>query len=229
MPPPPAPVLPQQARGGIVYQPLGPGEQAGVPLWQRATKGKLGNPVYIGAGLIAVVVLFVLAGTWGPLFVAFFVGVPEPPRAPVPTPTPPALAVRSDYARAAYFNTGFLGPAMAKLTPAATLVNESCASLSTACQSAATTAQAEVKNVEAVIDGAHLPLCISAIVSKVRAELTSMEAALKAVQKAFADNKKTELSSAMSKFKASFKPLGGDVGSIAKSMPVSCDTQAVGP
>ena len=118
---------------------------------------------------------------------------------------------------------------MAKLSPADQLVNETCASLSTSCQNSATAAQAQVKNVEAVIDAAHIPLCVSALVAKARADLTGMEAALKQVQKAFADNKKNELSAAMGKFRTAIKPLASDVRAIAKAMPINCDSQAAGP
>jgi len=200
-----------------------------VPLWERAPKSKMSYGIYVAGGFLALLVLFGLISAWGPLIVSYFVAAPEPPRAVTPSPTPPPLTVRSDYARADGFLTYQVTPAMAKVWPAIQLFNETCVNLTSTCQNAATAALAQVKGVESMIDHAQIPTCIASQVAKVRGELTGMDAAITLAVKAFADNKKTELSTAVSRYRAASKTLNADIAAISKAATARCDTLATGP
>jgi len=200
-----------------------------VPLWERAPKSKMSYGMYVAGGLLAVLVLFGLISAWGPLIASYFVAAPEPPRAATPSPTPPPLSVRSDYARADRFFTYQVTPAMSKVWPALQLFNETCVNITSSCQNAAVAALAQVKGVESMIDHAQIPSCIATQVARVRGELTGMDAAITLAVKAFADNKKTELSTAVSRYKTASKTLGADIAAISKAATARCDTQATGP
>ncbi len=228
--PPPTLFRPKRA-AGIVYQPTiaDPNAPVETPTWDRTPKGKARWGMYIGAGLLGLIVLAVFINTWGPLVVAYFVPAPEPPRVVKPSPTPPDLTVRSDFARADNFVTYSLKPAMATAAPTFQLFGESCVALTQSCQNAAKNALTEVQNVEAVVDQAQLPLCAAPQLAKIRADLTGMDAGLTSAVKAFDNNNKGQLAQGLSKFRGTNKPLSVDISALAKTIGVRCDSQPAGP
>ncbi len=228
--PPPTLFRPKRP-DGIVYQPVitDPNAPAETPIWDRTAKGKARWPMYVGAGLVTLIVLAVFINSWGPLIMAYFVAAPEPPRVVKASPTPPDLAVRSDFARASSFATYTLTPAMATAAPAFQLFSESCVALTQSCQNAANNALTQVKSVEAVLDQAQVPLCVAPLVAKIRADLTGMDAGATSAVKAFDSNNKGLLGQGLSKFRTASRPLTGDISALSKSLATRCDGQAAGP
>jgi len=216
---------------GIVYQPTiaDPNAPVESAAWDRTPRGKARWGMYVGAGFLALIVLVVFMNTWGPLIVAYFVAAPEPPRVVKPSPTPPDLTARSDSARAENFVTYSLTPAMTTAAPAFQLFSEGCAALTQSCQNAANNALTQVKNVEAVIDQAQVPLCAAPQLAKVRADLTGMDAGLTSAVKAFDNNNKGLLAQGLSRFRGTSKPLSGDISALSKTIAARCDSQTAGP
>src|SRR5712692_490390 len=72
----PSPALFRPKRAdGIVYQPMiaDPNAPVETPSWDRTPRGKARWGMYVGAGLLALIVLGVFFNTWGPLIVAYAV------------------------------------------------------------------------------------------------------------------------------------------------------------
>ncbi len=228
--PPPTLFRPKRA-AGIVYQPTiaDPNAPVETPAWDRTPRGKARWGMYIGAGLVALILLGVFINTWGPLVVAYFVPAPEPPRVVKPSPAPPDPTVRSDYARADNFVTYWLKPAMATAAPAIQLYSESCVALTQSCQNAANNALTQVQNVEAVVDQAQLPLCAAPQLAKIRADLAGMDAGLTSAVKALDNNNKGLLLQGLAKFRGSQKLITGDVSTLVKTIAARCDSEPAGP
>jgi hypothetical protein len=186
--------------------------------------------LYFIAGVLGIVIILVVLNSVFPLWL--YLPGPKPAPAPAaaqPSPIPP-VAHRSDFARADHFVSGVLPPQMATLSQDLTPVSQSCnRALTVSCQNAVSTAHPEVKIVLSVIDANPVPPCIAAQVAKLRADLATIEAALTAADKAFADNVPSELAAATSKYSKPASLLPADVRALTTAMKAQCDPTVTGP
>jgi hypothetical protein len=202
-------------------------QQPAAPRWQQPVTGAH-RYLYIAAGVVVAVMGLIFLNSLGP--VSFLLpGSGTSPKPAAATPAPPTAGTRSDLGRADRFVVGMLNPAMTALSPNPQLLKETCNGLLTiSCKNAITVTDKPVKDVIAVIDHQAVPPCIAGAVTKVRTDLTGMDAGMQTMLKGYKDSKGTEVKQGLSRFLAAYKPLSIDVAAVAKAEK-GCDTQLVGP
>lgn len=196
------------------------------PLWQPSATG-LNRYLYIGAGVMVVVIAVVVLNVFVP-FSKLWSG-PEPESQPTPSPFP-GLAARTEFNRADRLMNVLLAPALSNVADTVQVQKATCSgSMTVSCRSALTETENQLVNALAVIDKAEIPTCIATRVAKVRADLAAMDTHVKLAIKGYTDNKKAELSLGISRFNASSKLLPADTAALNKALPTQCDTQISGP
>ena len=228
---PPAPTQPAIAAPALSYRLVGmPGETTEeTPLWRRARKSSVSYPLYVGGGLLFVIVALLLLNAVAPTIQWPWSSAPAGTAAKVAAPSAPLLTTRTDFARADLFFTKSLTPAMAPVNDVVTVQWQSCnGTLSNSCQDALTATDAKLKDVLAVIDHGQIPLCIAPSVAKVRADFQAMRDGVKSSSSAYAENNRSKLAAGLAAFNRATAPLAADVHAIAAGMAL-CNTALTGP
>jgi len=223
----PTPALVQPYNPTLAY----PSMPDSAPVWRRGPKETgVSWYLYFIAGVVGIVIILVVLNSVFPLWL-YLPGPKPAPEQPAAQASPiPAVAHRSDFARADHFVSGVLPPQMTTLSQDLTPVSQSCnRQLTISCQNNISTARPEVKTVLAVIDKNPVPQCIAPQAAKLRADLATIDAALTAADKAYTDNQASELAAAMSKYSRPASQLAADVGALATTMKAQCDATVTGP
>jgi len=224
----PAGVLTQPVDPGLAY----PSMPQNAPAWRRKEPKATGANYYLYfiAGVVGIVIILVVLNAVFPLWL--YLPGPKASNAPAAAQAspPPPVAHRSDFARADYFVSGVLPPALADLNHVLQPVGLSCTrALTVSCQNALDAAVPKLKGILPVFDKNPVPLCVSAPVARVRADLVGLNNAVQAGEKAYADNQAQELAAAMSAYSAFSGAYGRDVPAIAAAMNAKCDPTILGP
>ena len=228
--PPPASAAPAIMSPPIV-QP-GYGAQGQVPPWQSKGGGRRTNAMYIGAGLVAVLIGVILIVSIGTYVLPLLRGnnIPEPTPTPHATPTP-ELALRSPAAVADRYIKYEFTPAVSNLSQPILDQYQACGGqLSFSCQNALkATDQQLTKSLSALSTGQPPPPCIAAQVAKLQADVNAMAAGVKQGLKGFADNNKTELVQGLTTLGRANKIFPGDIQAMMKAQTTACNAQPQGP
>jgi hypothetical protein len=202
------------------------------PAWRRREPKASGANFYLYfiAGIVGIVIVLVVLNSVFPLWLL----LPGPKASDAPTAAqaspPPPVAHRSDFARADYFVSGVLPPALAEVSQALQPVSLSCGkALTISCHDALDAATPKLKSFLSVIDHNPVPLCIAGSVAKLRADLAGIDAAVQGASKAYTDNQSSELAAAMALYARSAAPAAADIHALTSTMNAQCDTQVVGP
>lgn len=229
---PPTPVQRAVAAPAISYPLVGmPGAAAEeTPLWRRAPKSSLSYPMYVGGGLLFVIVGILLLNALAPTIQWPWSSPPAEPAAKAVVFAPPMPTSRTDFARADVFFTKSLTPAITSLNQSVTLQRESCnGTLTNSCQTALSATDAQLKVALSVIDNSPVPLCITPAVAKAKADMLGMRDGLKSASSAYGDNNRTKLAAGLAVFNKANAPLAADVRSIGSAGKTLCDTTLTGP
>ena len=200
--------------------------QVEAPLWKEpATSNGITKFMYIGAGLIALIVAGVVLSSLGTIRFPWEQSPPEQ----VTAKATPGLTARSDGARADHLVTVVLAPPLATLSDSVTLVRESCpAGMTASCQDALVQVDNNVTALLPVIDHQTVPVCISPQVAQLRADLVKLDGDAQLGVKGFKDNRAGEVSSGASLVSALLGQVQADNAAITAAAK-GCDTQLVGP
>ncbi len=229
---PSAPVQRAVEAPAISYPLVGmPGEAAEeTPLWRRARKSSVSYPLYVGGGLLFVIVGILLLNALAPAIQWPWSSPPAEPAAKAAVFVPPQPTRRTDFARADVFFTKSLTPAISSLNQAVTLQRESCnGTLTNSCQTALSATDVQLMAVLSVIDHSPVPLCITPAVAKAKADMQGMRDSLKSASSAYGDNNRTKLAAGLAAFNKVNAPLAADVRAIGAAGKGLCDTAVTGP
>jgi hypothetical protein len=199
-----------------------------IPLWQRSTPRLNKYVPYVAVGVVVLVVAIILLNQIGPISWPW---IPDAPLQTAATPTPPPPATRSDAAVAQRLVTGFLSPALNRMYTAASNQSLACNGVPTiGCQGTIQATEKEVKNSLSVANTVSAPDCISTYLTRVKADLTAMDAGLLVALSSYSDPRGGELlQSGLARFAAASRPLVTDLAAITKAQATLCDTQQTGP
>jgi hypothetical protein len=200
-----------------------------VPPWEQRTKSRKLNFIYLAGAIVAIMVAIVFVRSMGPIAWPWVSYGSDTVRV-VPSPTPPPLATRSDFALADRFANGWLAPAVSGLNQALGHQREICnGTLSFSCQDAVNATDLQIQYALAVIDRQAYPTCIAGPVAKLKLDLTGLDGAAQSILKAYTDNSRTELAQALAHFAAVSRPLSADTNAVDNAPKASCSAQLTGP
>ena len=228
---PPPVASPPVVVGPPIVQPISYGAQGAVPPWQTKGGGRRTNAMYIGAGLVAVLIGVILIISIGTYVLPLLRGSnnPEPTPSPHATPTP-QLAVRSQAAIADRYVKYDFTPAVANLGQPLFQQHEACrGELNFSCQDALNATDQQLTKSLADFASGQPPPCIAAQVAKVQAELTAMAAGVQLGLKGFRENNKAELQQGLAKFNGANRTFAADIQTVLKVQSTSCNAQPQGP
>jgi hypothetical protein len=215
-----------------IIQPTSYTRRGATPPWQAWAAGGSGRSrtMYMGAAFIAVAIGVILLIYFGlsqlPFLRTSNDGTPPNP-SPAASATP-ELAVRSDFAIAQRYITSNLSPHIQLLQIPMTSENQACnGTLSFSCQQGLQAMQQMLPNALVAFDAAP-PSCIARQVAKVQADLLGIQAAVNLGLKAYTDNNRNELITAIHQYNASGRPFQADIAAVSKAQ-AACDGQAEGP
>jgi hypothetical protein len=226
--PVPLPQAPRPAvRPVLTYAAPAPAPDEPLPLWRQQTSTGLNKYLYIVAGVIAVVVLAIVVNSFGPFTLPWMQTASS---GPTVAAGPPPLTTRSGYAQADRFFTGFLAPAMDDMNQRMATTHETCVgALTISCQEAVTETDNEAQVLLTLVDhAAVVPSCISAPVTKFRADLSKMHGDLQAAMKGFAGNNTFQTNDALAHYAGDAKAVPADYAAISAAR-ATCDTSVTGP
>ncbi len=195
------------------------------PAWERPQTG-FNKYMYFAAGAVILVIAALVLNSLGPIQLPWMA---QDNSAPLPSPTP-ALAARTDAARADRLLTGYLGLAFTSLDQSAGIVNEECTGLlAFSCRDSMRDTDRQVKNVISMLDHQTAVTCIAATVTKLRADLVALEAGLAQALKAYPDNKTSELAQGLAAYHGAAAAVAADRAAAAGIEKTVCSTAIVGP
>jgi len=201
-----------------------------IPLWQQPTRSGKTTYLYVGAGLVAVVMAVVLLNSFNVFQMLAWPGSGSVATSlPSPKPSPTVDRTRSEFGRADRFVNGSLAPAMAGLTETLPGMKTCNGNLSNSCFDAMTSTDPELKKVLSVIDHATIPLCISAPVKNLRTDLVNMEVALQLALKGYKDNQRGEVVSGAYQFARQAQAMDADARAVDQAQKTQCSTDLEGP
>jgi len=200
-------------------------DDSAAPAWERPQTG-LNKYLYIAAGVVALVMAAIVLNSLGPIHLPW---MPSDTVAPKVSPTPPITA-RSDYASADRLLNGFLGPAFTSLNQTMPVLNETCNGLLTfSCRDRMRDTDAQVKNVISLLDKQVAIACIAAPVAKLKLHVADMEAGLKLALQAYKDNKISELTQGLARYRGAAQAIGADRLAASNAQKLACSPQLTGP
>jgi hypothetical protein len=224
----PAPALIQPVDLSLAY----PSMPESAPAWRRKEPKATGVNYYLYfiGGVVGIVIILVVLNSVFPLWLLLPGPKASNPPAAAQASPPPPVAHRSDFARADYFVSGVLPPALADLNHVLQPVGLSCSrALTVSCQNALDAAVPKLQGILPVFDKNPVPLCVAVPVARVRADLVGINNAVQAAEKAYADNQAQELAAAMSAYSAFDAVFARDVPAVTTAMNANCDPTVVGP
>jgi hypothetical protein len=220
-----APVVRPAVSAGVppavepIIEPLDYRARGITPLWERAPAGRQGSALKIAAGLVGIVVVLIFVRQYAWQFLPSSGSGSGSPTASA-SPTLPPLTMGTDFARADRFYTSVLTPGATALNQAFAQFRETCnGTLSFSCQDATNAELSRVNSLASVVAQAQpfVPQCITPQLTRFQTDLAGTAAALKAVQKAYADNSQPELQQGLARVFPANAALGVDVNVIAQA------------
>ncbi len=189
-----------------------------VPLWRQHTGTGLNKYLYVGSGLVVVVIGIMVLNWFNAFeFLQFLGGGSSSTANQVTTPSPTPDWSGPESARADRFLNGALKPAIAGLDPTIAPLNLHCSiGLSTACFDAINAAKDQVKKVSSVIAGGDIPPCIEAPMTRMKADVKGMTEQLQAALKGFNDNNQNEVGAGLARFRSFLQAALSDYGAAGQ-------------
>jgi hypothetical protein len=196
------------------------------PLWTQRKTG-LNKVLYISAAAVAILIGVVLVLNFLPVSLPW---ANASGTQPAPVSAGPALADRSDFARADQFLKAILPPALARLDDVMGPVREGCnGSLTLTCQYAIPPAQKQAKNLLSAINAATVPDCIASNYARIRLDATGVDNGLKSMQSGYDQNSVLDMKNGVAHLLSSRQALTADVVAAGKAQQAGCDPQVTGP
>jgi hypothetical protein len=205
-------------------------EQPVTPLWVEAPRSGKRPYLYFVAGLVLLVITATVLSNLGITQFPWSGSGSTPNSGATPAASLPALAARSDYARADRLLNLTLTPALAAYNQTIPALSVGCyGTLSNACFEAITTTAKQVKKMLGELDRADIPPCIAASMSKVHSDVTTMDTGLQFALKGFGDNMNAELNQGLHQFGLAGQALGTDAQSVDRAQKAQCSKDLTGP
>jgi hypothetical protein len=199
---------------------------AAPPLWQVKSTGR-NKYFYAAAGIIVLLIAMVFLRSMAPFIVWPWSGGSD--TSAKPSPSPPAVATRSDYAMADRLARTTLAPMVTSLNQSMALLRISCnGALTVGCQADLVDTDTKVKAMLVAMDHQRIPDCIAVPFAKLRTVLVNMDTALQASLKAYQALDPAALKQSLYQYSVAQVPIGPDERAL-DAAPNSCDTQVVGP
>lgn len=191
------------------------------PLWQQRTSTGISKYLYVGAGIVVVVIGLILLNS-------MHLQLPWPstdstsssqPTKPSPTPD----TTRPPYERADRFLNGSLTPAVGNLEKTVPALTTHCdGPMSNICFDALNATEQQVKNVLAVVDRGDIPACIGTPMSKVVNDLKGMDSQLQVALDAFKSGSSDDLATGVYRFKTYHRFLVSDLPATKQIQNADC-------
>ena len=210
-----------------------PGPEGYVPLWRQSRSTGLSKYLYIGAAGVGVLIAIILFNTLvlSNLDLNAF-SLPGSSAASSKQPARPAvvaLPARSESGRASRLIKGILTPSVASISAALVTVKGVCdGTLTLGCGSAMAPAAQEVKQLLAVIAQETVPVCVSAQVKKLVADVSYLGVTLGQMKHSFDTNQPRAFTQYLAGLNNAGRPLQLDLAAATKAA-AACDTTVDGP
>lgn len=215
----------QRSAAPAAYAPFRPAPARPTPLWLRYRPLGINTYAYVAGGALALLAAAIYFASLNPVALPWY-RAPAGYTAPSPTPK---LSERSDLDRADRFVNQVLAPPLSDLSQSMLLVKQVCyGALTSSCQDAMIGEENQIPAVSKVVQREAVPLCIAAPVTKMKTDLAAAGGAIAAGQKAYSDNRSSELSTALGALHGANAAIQADAAAAA-SAAKSCDAQVTGP